>query len=213
VQWLSRVPSAIPDQIQVALSHDAPARDAFSRQAAEDWRQFLTHRERELCPGGKLTVITMAVDENGDFGYRPLLNALYGALLDMVDAGFLAPEELERMVAPTFGRSRADFEVPFGPQRQFGNLRLEEVDIFNGEDHFWSDFERHGDPQAFASRWAAFSRASIFPTLAAALQNGPADARAAQFFERLETETAARLAGDPEPMLIPLAKLLIAKKS
>ena len=106
VQWLSRVPSTIPDQIQVAFSHDAPARDAFSRQAAEDWRQFLTHRERELCPGGKLTVITMAVDENGDFGYRPLLNALYSALLYMVDVGFLEREEIRRMVVPTYGRSR-----------------------------------------------------------------------------------------------------------
>ena len=213
VQWLSRVPSTIPDQIQVAFSHDAPTRDAFSRQAAEDWRQFLTHRERELCPGGKLTVITMAVDENGDFGYRPLLNALYSALLDMVDAGFLEREEIRRMVVPTFGRSRADFEAPFGPQRQFGSLRLEEVDVFYGEDHFWSDFECHGDAQAFASRWAAFSRASIFPTLAASLQGGRADARAAQFCGRLETETTARLARNPERMRIPLAKILIAKKS
>ena len=123
----------------------------------------------------------MAVDENGDFGYRPLLNALYSALLYMVDAGFLEREEIRRMVVPTFGRSRADFEAPFGPQRQFGSLRLEEMDVFYGEDHFWSDFERHGDAQAFASRWVAFSRASIFPTLAASLQGGRADARAAEF--------------------------------
>ena len=37
--------------------------------------------------------------------------------------------------------------------------------------------ERHGDAQAFASRWVAFSRASIFPTLAAQLTEvAPADA-------------------------------------
>ena len=69
----------------------APARDAFSRQAAEDWPQFLTHRERELCPGGKLTVITMAVDENGDFGAAPASRcstALYSALLlTLADSG------------------------------------------------------------------------------------------------------------------------------
>lgn len=164
-------------------------------------------------PGGKLTVITMAVDENGDFGYRPLLNALYSALLYMVDVGFLEREEIRRMVVPTYGRSRADFEAPFGPQRQFGSLRLEEMDVFYGEDHYWSDFERHGDAQAFASRWVAFSRASIFPTLAASLQGGRADARAAEFSERLETEATARLARNPERMRIPLAKILIAKKS
>ena len=85
VQWLSRAPGPIPDQVQVAFSQDASTRAAFSRQAAEDWQQFLTHRERELCPGGRLAVMTMAVDENGEFGYRPLLNAMYSALVDMVE--------------------------------------------------------------------------------------------------------------------------------
>jgi hypothetical protein len=51
VQWLSRVPCAIPDQVQVAYSRDAAARSAFAEQAAEDWRRFLTIRSRELRPG------------------------------------------------------------------------------------------------------------------------------------------------------------------
>ena len=153
-------------------------------------------------------MITMAVDENGDFGYRPLLNAL----LDMVDAGFLEREEIRRMVVPTFGRSRADFEAPFGPQRQFGSLRLEEVDVFYGEDHFWSDFECHGDAQAFAARWAAFSRASVFPTLAVGLNDGRNDSRTTQFIEDLESGTTMRLAANPERMLIPLGRVLLAKE-
>jgi hypothetical protein len=41
VQWLSRTPAVIPDQVQVAYSHDANACAAFARQAAEDWRAFL----------------------------------------------------------------------------------------------------------------------------------------------------------------------------
>ncbi len=97
LQWLSRTPARIPDQVQVAFSHDAPTRAAFAQQAAEDWQRFLAMRERELSPGGRLVVLAMAVDDNGDFGYRPVLDAMYSTLLEMVDGGFLSAEELQRM--------------------------------------------------------------------------------------------------------------------
>jgi hypothetical protein len=212
VQWLSRAPGPIPDQVQVAFSQDGPTRAAFSRQAAEDWQRFLTHRERELCPGARLAVMTMAVDQNGEFGYRPLLNAMYAALVDIVDSGLLSREEMQRMVIPTVARSRADFLAPFGGEGRFGSLCLEELDIFFGGDHFWSDFERDGDAHRFAARWAAFSRASVFPTLAGSLNGGRNDPRAAQFIECLESGTTVRLAATPERMLIPLGKVLLAKE-
>ena len=212
MQWLSRAPTPIPDQVQVAFSQDAPTRASFSRQAAEDWQRFLTHRERELCPGARLAVMTMAVDQDGEFGYRPLLNAMYSALVDMVDSGFLSGEELRRMVIPTVARSRADFLAPFGAEGRFGTLRLEELEIFLGEDHFWTDFAQDGDAQRFAARWAAFSRASVFPTLAGSLSGGRDDPRATQFVACLESGTTSRLAAKPERMLIPLGKVLLAKE-
>ena len=156
--------------------------------------------------------MTMAVDHDGEFGYRPLLNAMYAALVHMVDSGFISGEEMRRMVIPTVGRSRADFLAPFGAEGRFGSLRLEELDIFLGEDHFWSDFERDGDVHRFAARWAAFSRASVFPTLAASLNGGRSDSRAAQFIEDLESGTTMRLAANPERMLIPLGRVLLAKE-
>ena len=116
------------------------------------------------------------------------------------------------MVIPTVARSRADFLAPFGADGRFGSLRLQELDIFLGEDHFWSDFERDGDAQKFAARWAAFSRASVFPTLAGSLDGGRNDSRAAQFIECLESGTTMRLAANPERMLIPLGKVLLAKE-
>jgi hypothetical protein len=89
---------------------------------------------------------------------------------------------------------------------------VQELDIFLGEDHFWSDFEIDGDARRFAARWAAFSRASVFPTLARSLNGGRNEPRAAQFIERLESATTMRLAANPERMLIPLAKVLLAKE-
>jgi hypothetical protein len=141
-----------------------------------------------------------------------LLKAMYAALVDMVDSGFLSAEEKGRMAIPTVARSREDFVAPFGAEGRFGGLRVKEVEVFLGTDHIWLDFERHGDAQTFGARWSAFSRASVFPTLAASLIGGRDDPRAAKFIERLETDVATRLAAMPERMLIPLGKVLIAKE-
>ena len=211
VQWLSRVPAPIPDQVQVAYSQDPAAQAAFARQAAEDWRSFLAHRGRELRAGGRLVVLTMAVDDAGNFGYRPLLEAMYAALMGLVEEGVVRAEEARRMVIPTVARSRADLVAPFVEDGCFAGLSIEQLEVFLSEDRIWAEFEDDGDAHAFGARWAAFSRASVFPTLAAGLDSGRSDPRAAAFVDRLEAGVTARLAAAPERMLIPLAMLSIKR--
>jgi hypothetical protein len=212
VQWLSRVPATIPDQVQVAYSRDPEARDAFARQASEDWRCFLMHRSRELRPGGRLVVLTMALDDNGDFGYRPLLEAIYASLVAMADHGVISADELRRMAIPTVGRSRDDLASPFtGPGRVEG-LAIEHIEVFAAEDRIWEQYEASGDARAFGAQWAAFTRASVFPTLAAGLQGDGGGRRSVRFFDSLEAGVAMLLAAAPERMLIPLAMLLLVKE-
>jgi hypothetical protein len=115
------------------------------------------------------------------------------------------------MAIPTVGRSRADIMAPFGEGGCFAGLSIEKVEVFRAEDRIWTEFESHGDAQAFGARWAAFSRASVFPTLAAELGSGRDDPRAVAFVDRLEAGLAARLTAAPEPMLIPLVKILLSK--
>ncbi|MEP9379592.1 hypothetical protein ABLE91_22965 [Aquabacter sp. CN5-332] len=210
VQWLSRVPAVIPDQVQIAFSRDPDACAAFARQAAQDWRTFLFARSRELRPGGRLVVLTMAVDDAGEFGYRPLLAAIQATLEGMVREGFIRPDELRLMAIPTVGRSRAELAAPL-EDGGLGGLTIAHLEVFHAEDRIWAQFEADGDAQAFGAQWAAFSRASVFPTLAGALEGGRDDPRAAGFMERLEAGTRVQLAAAPEPMLIPLAKMVIAK--
>ena len=124
---------------------------------------------RELRPGGRLVVLTMALDEAGNFGYRPLLEAIYAALVEMVEEGVVRAEEARRMVIPTVRRSRADLVAPFEEGGCFAGLSIEQVEVFLSEDRIWAEFERARDAQSFGARWAAFSRASVFPTLAAGL--------------------------------------------
>ena len=211
IQWLSRVPALIPDQVQVAYSRDAATKAVFSVQAARDWELFLTHRAAELRPGARLVILSMAVDDHGDFGYRASIDAIYRGLADLVEEGVIKAVEIQRMVIPTFGRSRRDFMAPFADTGRFAGLAMEELDIFYGEDRIWEEFKRYGDAASFGARWAGFSRASVGPTLAASLDNSVV--RAGDFLERLEGKMAARLAAAPERTLIPLAKMMLVKES
>jgi hypothetical protein len=211
VQWLSRVPCAIPDQVQVAYSHNAASRSAFARQAAEDWRTFLIMRSRELCRGGRLVVLTMATDDNGDFGYRPIPDVIYETLMEMVARGLIRKDEFRKMVIPTVGRTRAQLTEPFAKGGCFEDLSIEDFELFHGEDRIWTQFEASGDAHAFGAQWAAFCRASVFPTLAASLDGAPDSARSVKFIDELETGVAARLAAAPVRMTIPLAQMMLVK--
>ena len=152
----------------------------------------------------------MSVDEDGNFGYAPLVRAIYAALLELEDGGFLTSDETLHMAIPTVARSRADFLAPFETDGCFAGLCVEELETFYGEDGIWLDYERQHNVSQFAAQWAAFSRASVFPTLAGNLGSGGGP-RAVDFCDRLEAGTAARLADAPERMQIPLVRILLAK--
>ena len=212
VQWLSRVPGPIPDQVQVAFSRDDAARARYGAQAAADWAAFLTHRAVELVPGGRLVVATMATDDAGEFGYRPLVESLYDALDEMVAAGLARPEEKAAMAIPTVGRSRAELTAPFAGGR-FHGLVMERLEIFHGEDPIGAAFAADGDAQAWAERWTAFNRASVFPTLAARIEGPDAADRRAAFIAALDRAMVRRLAAVPQRMIIPLARMVIVREA
>jgi len=211
VQWLSRVPAPIPDQVQVAFSEDVAARRAFAEQAAADWRAFLLARGEELRTGGRLVVLTMASDDAGGFGYRSVVRAIQDGLLDVAASGLISVADVRRMVIPTYGRTRAEFLAPFEGVGRFAGLSVESVEVFAAEDRIWKETGAGEDATAFGSRWAAFSRASVFPTLAAGLDGGMGDPRAAAFMDALEGAMARRLAAAPEESLLPLGILVMVK--
>ncbi len=212
IQWLSRVPAPVPDHVQVSYSADADLRSAYAKQAAHDWHEFVAFRGRELVPGGQLVVLTMALDEHGEFGYRPLLGALVDTLGELTGDGLVTEDETRRMCLPIVGRTEADFLAPFAPSGRFERLSVEHLEVFNAEDRFWGQYQVDHDATAFAAMWAAFVRASIFPTLATALADGRNDPRSPEFFDRLEAGITERLAGAPEQMQMPFAKLVLTKQ-
>ncbi len=150
-----------------------------------NWRTFLGHRSREMRTGARLVVLTMAREDNGDFGYGPVLRVLYAELMARVADGLLRADEVHRMVIPTVGRTRAEFAAPFAGGGPFAGLSIGLLEVF--------------------------CRASVFPTLTAQLDGGRTDPRAGRFFAEMEAGMAARLAGAPERMRIPLEIIVLVK--
>lgn len=209
VQWLSCTPAAIPDHVQIGYSRDEQARAVYADQAAQDWEAFLRCRSKELHRGGRLVVLTMATGDDGHFGYRPVLEAMYDALQELVTDGLLRAAEVARMAIPTYARTRVELAAPF-VAGSFEGLRLQQLDVFEGDDSIWQQFAADHDAQAYGRSWAAFSRASVFPTLTLGLDGG-GDPRAPQFASALESAMIAHLSMAPGPSQIPLAVVVLAR--
>lgn len=210
--WLSRVPAPIADHIHIAHSADEAARRAYAHQGALDWHDFVAFRGRELAPGGRLVVLTLGLDAAGLPGFAGLMHALLAGLHRLVSDGLLNADELARMVIPTVGRTEKDFMAPFAPSGRFEGLSVEDIDLFDAEDLFWSRYLVDRDTGKLGAAWAGFARAAIFPTLAAGLDGGVADPRATGFVKALESAVAAHLTAAPQPMTIPLAAIVLVKR-
>jgi salicylate 1-O-methyltransferase len=200
----------IPDHVHIDCSRDDDAKAAYARQAADDWMAFLAARSRELVPGGRLVVLTMARDD-GDASYQPLLEALNAELTDMTAEGVLSRDELLRMAIPSVGRTETQLTAPFAPKNRFSGLTIEHLEVFDAEDQYWTKFQKDSDAVAFAGKWTDFVRTSVFPTLLTVLDGPPPAAE--RFVERLESGLRQRLTADPKRVRIPLAKLALVKRS
>jgi hypothetical protein len=133
-------------------------------------------------------------------------------LTELTEQGLLTESELRHMSIPAVGRRARDFLAPFAPSGVFERSSIAHLEVFDADDRFWTQYQIDKDAESFGARWAAFARASVFPTLAPAFDSGRADPRWIEFFDTLEARVAARLAAAPEQMQIPLAQLVIEKK-
>jgi hypothetical protein len=156
-------------------------------------------------------ILLMALDEDGDFGFGPVMDHLQAALTKFVAEGFLASAEHARMAIPTVGRSRGDLLAPFGTNDHFAGLDVVQADTFTGADPIWEAFEATRDVKSLAMSWAAFTRAFALPTIAAALDSTSAPGRTAAFGERLEAELVERFAAAPVRMPITLGRVHLVR--
>ncbi|MFY9938126.1 MAG: hypothetical protein WAK33_14705 [Silvibacterium sp.] len=149
--WLSRIPGPIPGHF-VAHRSTGDVHAAFERQAAQDWKAFLSLRARELRSGGRLVVVLPGLDDEGESGLADLFDHANRALTEMVDAREIRAEERERMVLGTYPRRRCELLAPFRARGQFQDLRVERCDLPPLPDAAWADYERDGNVESVSKQ-------------------------------------------------------------
>ncbi len=206
--WLSRIPALIPGHF-MCLASTGDVRAAFDRQAADDWRLFLSLRARELRSGGRLVVVLPGLRDAGPSGFEPLFNCANAVLEELVDERVISKEDRERMVVGGYPRRRAQLLEPFSVDGQFQSLSVEHCELFDLPDAAWADYQLNGNVEVLVSRHAGFFRAIFVPSLASAI--GDAAKRAA-FAECMEQKLKQHLSEDVRPLHSFVQVMVVAKR-
>jgi SAM dependent carboxyl methyltransferase len=207
--WLSRIPMRIPGHF-VALAGTGEVREAFERQAAEDWKFFLSLRASELRLGGRLVVVLPGLNDEGAAGFEPLFSQANETLAEMVDEGAISAEERAGMVLRSYPRRRSELLAPFGIDGQFCSLTVEHCELSGLPDAAWADYKRDGNKEVLVNRHVGFFRAIFVPSLAAAIAD---ERKRIAFPDCLEKKLKRRLADGPVPYHSFVQTLVLAKRS
>jgi SAM dependent carboxyl methyltransferase len=126
----------------ISLAGPRDVREAFERQAADDWKFFLSLRAKELRAGGRLVVVLPGLNDEGLTGFEPLFSHAKSALAEMVAEGTITDDECARMVRGTYPRRKCELLAPFGADGQFLGLTVEHCEHFGLPDAAWTEYER-----------------------------------------------------------------------
>jgi hypothetical protein len=210
--WLSRAPTRIPDHFWIPSSTGA-VRHAFERQAADDWEAFLRLRARELRVGGRLVVTLPSPPDDGISQIHQGMNHANGLVEEMVSAGELTAEERARMLLLSYPRRKSELLAPFAGTGRFGNLILEQCEVFPVPDAAWDEYERERDREKLATNYTRFFRATFMPSLASALAPDRGAEGRQRFIDRLAEGLKQRLTPEPAPLRLRAQTIVLAKEA
>jgi SAM dependent carboxyl methyltransferase len=208
LQWMSRKLDA-PDHVFSRLSSSPTVVAAVARQQEADWRCFLTARAFELRPGAKLMSLFVA-DNDAKRSWRWLGGEFWKAVIEMREAGLLSEHEQLSLTFATNARSRAQIEAPFLEGGEFVGLRIEHLEIIQGADPFWGEFEATGNATKLGLSWADMMKAVFRPSVLNAF-----DARANReaLADELFSRFASRVAAKPQRHEHYMAAVVLKKTS
>ncbi len=209
--WLSQVPAIIPDHFIAFRSRDKAVRAAYARQAAADWKLFLSLRAAELRRGGRLVVVLPAFDDAGSSGLDDFMDHANAALCDLVDAGAIGTDEVKEMALAVSPRSKRDLLAPFAADGSFRGLTVEHCDMKIVPDAAWLAYERSRNLRALTREHTLFFRATFIPTLASALGAGRSEDERSTFANLLTAALERRLTDAPAPLDRFVATIVLAK--
>jgi len=190
------------------LGSSGEVRAEFDRQAADDWRSFLSLRAQELRSGGRLVVVLPGLSDEGGTGFEPLFAHANEVLADMVSQGTITAEERARMVLGAYPRRRSQLLEPFHGYSQYRGLTVECCELSPLRDSAWEDYEQDGDQEKLIKRHVGSFRAIFVPSLAAALESG---GKSQVFADEFARRLTRRLANQPAPYHSFTQTMVLAK--
>ena len=207
--WLNHIPMQIPGHF-ISLASAGDVRQAFERQAAVDWKLFLSQRSSELRPGGRLVIVLPGLSDEGVSGFEPLFRHANSALRELVAEGTITDDEYARMVLGTYPRHRCELREPFSADGQFADLTVEHCELSGLPDAAWADYERDENQERLAGRHAAFFRSVFVPSLALALSDS---VKRGAFADAIEQKLVRRMVEQPAPFHSFVQTLVLPKTS
>jgi SAM dependent carboxyl methyltransferase len=206
--WLSRIPAFIPGHF-ISPASTGEVRAAFQRQAAEDWKAFLSLRAHELRPGGRLVIVLPGLNDDGATGLEEFFNGANAALAELVTDGVITANERAHMVLASYPRTRVELLEPFRADGEFQGLKVEHCEVRPLPDAAWLAYKQDANKEALASRHAGFFRAIFVPSLASALTN---DEARTGFADAVEQRLKRRVLERPLPLHTFVQTMMVAKQ-
>jgi hypothetical protein len=205
MHWLSRLPGQIADAVQ-AVGATEVERAVFRAQSMADWNTILLARAAELQPGGKLVLANFCEDEAGRYlgatGGINMFDEFARHWRGLRDAGAITATEYAAATFPQFYKTPQEFAAPFLDATSAvarAGLRLDHISTRVTGCPYAAEFQRHGDPRAFAKAYIPTLRSWTESTFAGALDKArePADRQALidRFYRAYEDAVAAAPAG------------------
>ncbi len=156
MHWLSDKPADIDGHIHMTGAEGVELA-AFRDQGHRDWRAILSHRARELAPGGRLVLVNFGKDEAGRYlgnteGVHMFdcFNALWQRFLD---DGHIEADEYRAMTLPQYYNTIEEFSAPLTDADEAvhqAGLRLESIESRVTPCPYRVAFEAEGDAAKFA---------------------------------------------------------------
>ena len=204
MHWLSSTPCNISNHVHMVGAKGAE-KDAFAKQAAQDWEKILLHRSRELVTGGKLVLINFCVDEKGRYlgntGGVNMFDNFNRNWQTFLEQGKITPDEYQAMTLPQYYNSVEEFSKPLSdsssPVYQSG-LRLESIETEVVSCPFAKDFEKHGDAAAFAKAYIPTIRSWNESTYKGALSDSRSAAEKDELIEAYYSLYEQQVRDNPE---------------
>ena len=154
--YISQKLGAISNHVHMVGARGAE-RAAYEAQGRKDWEAMLTHRARELVPGGRLALFNFGIDEDGRYlgntGGISMFDTFSEIWAELADQGAITRGEYVDTNFPQCYRTVAQFTAPLndpGNPVYRAGLRLEHVETRVVPCPYAKAFRGHGDPVRFA---------------------------------------------------------------